>query len=197
MAGEPTLYHGDQSADGWVEYLQELLTSQGHLEFETFTVGKFDDATLAAVKKFQKTMEFEDTRGIVGDQTWSALRGEPVIAEAGDDGLAPHTYRERGIEVRFENEIRYDEPHDLLEIVAMSVGDVQPAEGSLHPFVHLKKPDGSSENLTARHNASDLKHFFTVDNVADGVPGTYTVLIQLPQETGGDTQQFEFVVDPN
>jgi hypothetical protein len=25
MAGEPTLYHGNQSADGWVEYLQQLL----------------------------------------------------------------------------------------------------------------------------------------------------------------------------
>jgi hypothetical protein len=49
MTGEPTLHYGDQSADGWVEYAQQLLL------------------------------------GVVGNQTWSVLRGGEQAA-VGTDG---------------------------------------------------------------------------------------------------------------
>jgi murein L,D-transpeptidase YcbB/YkuD len=101
MAGEPTLYHGNQSADGWVEYLQDLLMHQmTDLGNHNHTRGLFDDFTLAAVKEFQQRKNIKDD-GIVGDQTWAALRGEPYIPKAGDDGRAPGTYVEQGIELRF------------------------------------------------------------------------------------------------
>jgi len=71
MASEPTLYHGNRSVDGWVEYLQELLlekTLKSSLGDHEFQAGVFDDATLTAVKKFQETKRLK-VDGIVGDQT--------------------------------------------------------------------------------------------------------------------------------
>ena len=48
---EPTLRHGDEGIDGWVEYLQGLLIIEGH---DTVTKnGSFDDATLDAVQRYQ------------------------------------------------------------------------------------------------------------------------------------------------
>jgi len=53
MADEPTLARGMQSADGWVEYLQQLL--QHHLgENELRVTGVFDDSTHDKVIEFQK-----------------------------------------------------------------------------------------------------------------------------------------------
>jgi hypothetical protein len=204
MANEPTLYHGDEGKDGWVEYLQTLLAWSGDLDPTNSSLkhGKFDDKTLAAVKQFQTRMGFDDTRGIVGDQTWSALRGEETIRPAGDDGRAPHTYQERGMEMRFTNQITYMEDFDRLFVEANSVGDAHPAEGTIKPFIVLQRPDGTSLYPTAKHlviSTDGLNQGFHVDEIAGTngngsgkTPGLYSILIQLPQETGGDTCEFQF-----
>lgn len=55
--------------------------------------------------------------------------------------------------------------------------------------------DGGFREPTARHERfDDFKHFFYVEQVAEGVPGRYGAIMQLPQETGGDTHEFEFDV---
>ena len=48
MADEPTLRRGDQSADGWVEYLQTQLKAKTDLHLPTLVevTGKFDEVTL-------------------------------------------------------------------------------------------------------------------------------------------------------
>jgi Putative peptidoglycan binding domain len=198
MAGEPTLYHLDEDKDGWVEYLQSLLAGNNALYIGTVTQGLFDDKTLQAVKAFQDRKHLK-VDGIVGDQTWSALRGEPIVKDPGDDGLAPGTYSERGLEMRFTNEADYiGGDDDLLWFRVSSVGDVQPSAGTIAPFVHVRLPDGTSRQLTADHEHDfDLIHSFRARQVTQGVRGHFGVLIQLPQETGGDTLQYEFVVMDN
>ena len=49
----PTLRLGDQSPDGWVEYLQELLEKEG--SFASTITGVFDDATLKALTVYVHT----------------------------------------------------------------------------------------------------------------------------------------------
>jgi hypothetical protein len=192
MAGEPTLYHGNESVDGWVEYLQNLLMlQQTDLGNNHFTNGLFDDFTLAAVVEFQRRKKLKDD-GIVGDQTWAALRGEPVPRAPHDDGRAPGTYVEQGIELRFTNEIQYLEDDDYVRFWAASVGTVHPATGTIQAFAHLRTPDGSERDVTAVHEGYDAVQYFHVDQITGGVPGRYALIVQLPSETGSDTQQFEF-----
>ena len=62
---QPTLRKGDESPDGWVEYLQELL--------KVTVTGKFDGATEKAVKAFQGSHGCM-VDGVVGNETWSVLR---------------------------------------------------------------------------------------------------------------------------
>lgn len=192
MAGEPTLYHGNQSADGWVEYLQEMLMhAQTDLGNNPHTTGLFDDVTLAAVKQFQERKRMK-VDGIVGDQTWAALRGEPVIPHAGDDGRAPGTHVEQGIELRFTNQVGYMDDDDYVRFWAASVGTVHPATGTINAFAHLRAPDGSERDVTVVHEGYDDVQYFHIDGITGGVAGRYSVIVQLPRETGADTFQFEF-----
>jgi len=191
MADEPTLYHGNESIDGWVEYLQNLLLVKTQLGNNHYANGVFDDFTLAAVKEFQGNKGLK-VDGIVGDQTWAVLRGEPFKPAPGDDGRAPGTYVEQGIEMRFTNEIQYRQDEDQVRFWAASVGTVHPQTGTIHAFVHLKAPDGSERNVAAVHEGYDAVQYFSIDGITAGVPGRYSMIIQLPSESGGDTQQFEF-----
>ena len=191
MAGEPTLYHGNESVDGWVEYLQNMLLIKTQLGNYHYKSGTFDDYTLAAVKEFQEKKRLK-VDGIVGDQTWAVLRGEPDTPAPHDDGRAPGTYVEQGIEMRFTNEIQYLQDDDRVRFWAASVGTVHPTTGTVQPVVHLKLPDGSSREVTATHEANEHNQFFQINDITGGVAGRYSMIIQLPMESGGDTQQFEF-----
>jgi hypothetical protein len=83
MTGEPTLHYGDQSADGWVEYAQELLLGVApNIKVD----GIFLDETIKAVYEFQQQNGLM-VDGVVGNQTWSVLRGGEQ-AEVGTDGHA-------------------------------------------------------------------------------------------------------------
>jgi peptidoglycan hydrolase-like protein with peptidoglycan-binding domain len=119
---QPTLRKGDKSADGWVEYLQQLLNSHGaKLEVD----GKFGDATLKAVKEFQtKNKLLVD--GIVGNQTWAALRGQTPEPPS-TDGRQPHTHVEKGAEARWFHQgksiVVYHPENDELDLIVTSVGD--------------------------------------------------------------------------
>jgi hypothetical protein len=192
MAGEPTLYKGNQSADGWVEYLQHLLEGTGWLPRDggvmgSYKTGLFDEPTFSAVKSFQEEKGLQKWDDIVGDETWAALlgEGEPYPAP-GDDGLAPGTYLEKGLELRFEDPgIDYFEDSDTLLIKVFSVGTEIPKQGELDLFVHLKKPDGTEADLSEKHIlGGGTAQYFRVENVTGQVAGEYAVLVQLPQEAG-------------
>ena len=119
-ATEPTLRQGDQGADGWVEYLQSLLGSKGQ---GVPVTGVFDNATHGAVINFQRGARLL-VDGVVGNQTWAALRDESPRA-IGTDGLAPHTFQEQGSEARWFTEPGpplFIPERDLLLIPAVNTG---------------------------------------------------------------------------
>ena len=194
MTENPTLRRGDQGVDGWVEYLQTLLRVRGHTGTPEF--GVFDEITEKWVISFQ---EYHDpplkADGIVGDQTWSALRLEPSLQSVGTDGRDPHSYTERGIELRFTTEMSYDPYDDWVWCRATSVGDTEPPTGSINAYVMVKHPDGTSRELRAEHENDDTDrlHTFRIWHATGAGPaGRYSMIMQLPMESGGDTLQFEF-----
>src|SRR4029453_2962488 len=72
-ARQPTLRLGDQSVDGWVEYLQKLLNAILDPSPNLKLNGNFDQATYKAVVAYQKR-EGLVVDGVVGNQTWASLR---------------------------------------------------------------------------------------------------------------------------
>ena len=69
--------------------------------------------------------------GIVGNQTWAALR-EAEPREPSTDGREPHTFVESGPEARWATEdsevVRYDHDADELWLMLLSVGDDEGAK---------------------------------------------------------------------
>ena len=122
---QPTLRKGDDSADGWVEYMQSLLNHQFGEDVVPHN-GKFDSETEKWVIKFQKREKLA-VDGIVGNQTWAALR-EAKPQKPGTDERTPHSYEEKGAEGRWMTEdasfVQYAESTDELVMAVMSVGDV-------------------------------------------------------------------------
>lgn len=192
MTENPTLRRGDQGADGWVEYLQTLLRVRGFTGTPEF--GVFDEVTEHWVRSYQDYHHLH-VDGVVGDETWSSLRLEPEVQPVGDDGRAPHTYTEHGVELRFTTEMEYDPYDDWVWCRATSVGDTEPATGTINAYVMIKHPDGTSSQPRADHENDDTDrlHTFRIWSATGAGPaGRYSMIMQLPMETGGDTLQFEF-----
>jgi peptidoglycan hydrolase-like protein with peptidoglycan-binding domain len=124
----PTLREGDKNADGWVEYLQELLNS--HVDFGVAVDGDFGPATLKALRAFQKKAGIQ-VDGVCGNQTWAALRG--LSPPPSTDGREPHTFVDHGAKARWltedSNVAYYSEVADELELLLVSVGDQPNLEG--------------------------------------------------------------------
>lgn len=197
MSSEPTLRHGDEGADGWVEYLQYLLGSLDY-SIPSGERGRVGDGTIAAVHKFQHDRHISDD-GVVGDQTWAALRAEAPQAP-GTDGYDPHTYHEKGVELRLVDAYGrpgYDHERDMLQWTALNVGDVPISEGSVSAFVHVEK-DGHMvfERTITNANGQEApvggEVYFEASPITGGTPGTYKSIIQLQMDSGGDTQTVEF-----
>ncbi len=114
MAGEPTLRRGDQSVDGWVEYLQEQLINYHNwmpeLPDESWVpTGVFDDQTEHYVRVFQRGVGVQ-VDGVVGDETWNVLHGYADTVDPQTDGREPHTYVEQSPRLEWENDsVRVDD----------------------------------------------------------------------------------------
>ena len=109
MAGEPTLRKGDESVDGWVEYLQEQLVNvrswSPDMPDESWVpTGTFDSTTEHYVRVFQRATGIQ-VDGVVGDETWNVLHGHGDNLDPQIDGLDPHTYVEASPRLEWENEI--------------------------------------------------------------------------------------------
>lgn len=108
MPGEPTLRRGDQSVDGWVEYLQEQLVNHNNwiqgLPDETWVpTGDFDERTEHYVRVFQRGAGVQ-VDGIVGNETWNVLHGRSDDVDPSTDGREPHTYVEQAPRLEWEND---------------------------------------------------------------------------------------------
>jgi peptidoglycan hydrolase-like protein with peptidoglycan-binding domain len=152
-ADEPTLRFGDESVDGWVEYLQRLLVVKGHGPLADN--GSFDDATLAAVRAFQQRMNntpgtpstgrvFVD--GVVGNQTWALLREEDAPPPS-TDGREPHSFVEQGREARWLTEdsaFVFLKDDDRLVIQGVSTGDTPIESGLFNARFLIILPNGET-----------------------------------------------------
>jgi hypothetical protein len=102
---QPTLRFGDNTKDGWVEYLQQLLNF--HMNAGLTVDGIFLKKTYGAVCDFQRKKRAEGLDvmddGIVGNQTWGLLR-EGAFEKPSTDGRKPHTYEEKGAQARWRRE---------------------------------------------------------------------------------------------
>lgn len=197
---QPTLRRGDKSKDGWVEYLQFLLNA--HLGTKLVQDGNFGPATHKAVITFQ-TREKLQVDGIVGNQTWAALR-QDTPEPPSTDGRQPHTFVEEGAEARWAVESdannRYVSSSDVFQLAVESVGDaaIDNVEATVRitppgtkpkaikvtigpPFE--KSPTGAG-NLHAVELANFKKTFPAKDPNAKVTD--YLVEAYLPQELGGD-----------
>lgn len=192
---EPTLRHGDQSVDGWVEYLQQLLNawSMGPIAED----GDFGGGTLQAVRNFQASRQpplLVD--GVVGNQTWASLREEDPRPPS-TDGLEPHSFVERGAEARWITEdhgVQYDPARDVLFVIAVSTGDTPIESDQFRAHLFVTVPSGEQVEFDLPGQTTDGQPteqggrlFFGANEVRQRAgPGTYQVQAFLPQELGGD-----------
>jgi peptidoglycan hydrolase-like protein with peptidoglycan-binding domain len=191
---QPTLRLNDQSADGWVEYLQELLNHQFG-EQRVSVSGTFDGTTHQAVLDFQQREQLMRD-GVVGNQTWAALR-EATPQPPSTDGRAPHTFDERGAEARWATEnndfVAHNEGNDELLIMAISVGDTPlPSEAKATVRLTSAIAQHVTENVIEPpvSPGAGAIHFVRVPNVkATFGAGQLTVEAFLPAELGGDQIQ--------
>jgi hypothetical protein len=125
MANEPTLRPGDQSVDGWVEYLQTQLKLMGggiiNIPDSYQPNGVFDDETEHYVREFQRYHHLQ-VDGRVGDETWNVLHGNIDTLDPHGDGRQPHTYVEQTPRLEWENDGHYDAATDSYTYIAMNVG---------------------------------------------------------------------------
>jgi Putative peptidoglycan binding domain len=199
MAGEPTLRHRDQETDGWVKYLQQLLVlTEPSLEES----GIFDDDTFLAVQKFQRAHGLLDD-GVVGDQTWAALRFDPAHAPA-TDGLAPGTHVETGPRAEWYSDYgqgTYDEATDSAGAFLVNVGGVPLAAGGTAPAA-ITKADGSNVARDAAIEASDgdpaqpgQNLFAKLGDLRAALgAGTHTIELTLPAEWSGQRTSFRITI---
>ena len=196
MAGEPTLRHRDQGDEGWVRYLQQLLVlTEPSLEES----GVFDDDTLLAVQKFQRDHGLHDD-GVVGDQTWAALR-EAHPQAAGSHG----THHEHGPRAEWYTEHHqgtYDAHDDSAGAFLVNVGSVPlPAGG--HAQAAITKADGSHVSRDAVIMASDgdpaqpgQSLFVRVGDLrAELGTGTHVIELTMPAEWSGQSTSFEITIE--
>jgi hypothetical protein len=125
MANEPTLRLGDQSVDGWVEYLQtQLKNLAGSLigmPDDYVANGSFDHQTEQYVIAYQRYNHIQ-ADGVVGDETWNMLHGNTDTLDPHGDGRQPHTYVEQTPRFEWENDAHYDVATDSYTYKAMNVG---------------------------------------------------------------------------
>jgi peptidoglycan hydrolase-like protein with peptidoglycan-binding domain len=205
---EPTLRFGDQTADGWVEYLQRLLTVE--------QTGTFDDATLIAVRAFQLRKNREPNTpstgqvlvdGVVGHQTWALLREEDARPPS-TDGLPPHSFVEEGREARWLTEdsaFVFLDAEDRLIIQGVSTGDTPIESGAFNARFMIVLPNGDAVvrdrpifTADGRPTEPGQLLFAEFEGAADrarnnpspdGAGSTFSFQAFMPAELGGDTTE--------
>jgi hypothetical protein len=203
MTGEPTLHYGDQSADGWVEYAQELLLGVApNIKID----GIFLDETIKAVYEFQQQNGLM-VDGVVGNQTWSVRGGEQ--AEVGTDGHA-HQVTDATMHAVFfadqsplgKNGETSDDGDSLLFFLE-SVGSIRsPTTSTSSTSTSPAVPRGvtfkqlplTSVSLSGQTNAGEMMSA-TVANLREELgTGDFTYDAEMPPGLGAEKHSGQFSV---
>lgn len=179
MAGEPTLRPGDESVDGWVEYLQAQLVNLGaaieEIPFEAEPTGVFDDETERWVRVFQRYHGLM-IDGIVGDETWNMLHGNVDTEDPGTDGRAPGTYVEESPRLEWENDTHFDVVDATYTYTVMNVGSAAISDVA----VSVRRTDGPVDV------ADGTVHGWTEDGQPVPPGGTMHFVVRLERELQAD-----------
>jgi len=205
---QPTFRRGDKSADGWVEYLQSLLRDHHAIAPNLTIDGNFGPGTEKAVRAFQ-TKNGLLVDGVVGNQTWAALRkGAPE--KPSTDGRKPHTFVEKGREARWDTERdnpAYITDSDEFFMFATSVGEerIDGAEVTMRITppntkpkvikVLLGKPDQEKTTGVTTYTLTlkDFKKKFPATDPQAKIED-YLVEAFFAQELGGDLFKGNIIV---
>jgi hypothetical protein len=198
-AKQPTLRKGKNTTDGWVEYLQKRLneTMNAGLKID----GDFGQNTHKAVVAFQTANNLKLKDGVVGNETWSALREGPR-EEPGTDGRKPNTFVEKGAEGRWNTEQQhalYLKDIDMMILQVESVGTAPiddflakvevtfpDAKRSVKEF-KIGPPDKTTPTGQGNEHTVKMREFRTIFKVPKDTP-TKALKIRalLPKELGSD-----------
>ena len=195
---QPTLRVGDESPDGWIEYAQRLLNKN---KLGVTVNGKFDAAMEAKVKKFQADNHCQ-ADGVIGNQTWSALREGPREA-VGTDQRKPHSFEQKNAQGRFVTErpdvTGYNPSDDSYFMWVVSTGEqpidqfhatlkvTQPDQTSHTHKIQIGKPVSLSPDGQGNFHRVDVQPFKQIFGLKAGVdPLTCTVDAYLDDDIGGD-----------
>ena len=191
---EPTLRKGDSSSDGWVEYLQELLTMWLDASgYATLTRdGVFGEDTNDAVLWFQGAKGLL-VDGVVGNQTWAVLRSEDP-QPIGTDGRPAGSFVDVGAAAHWildDNSTRYDAANDLLFLVAMNTGTEVINGSNFMASGTITTADGHNKEivvyLTGESGISEApsgERFYLVIPNASAEYGTGEIRIDLTMSNG-------------
>jgi hypothetical protein len=205
MSENPTLRAGDETVDGWVEYLQEVLNFNLVFLGSSTAVdknGRFDDATERAVREYQE-LQHLTVDGVVGDQTWASLRGETPQA-VGGDGRAHHTYVEDNPHATIFRErsfgyTQHREPQaDGLVLYCANTGSTTFEARAYTANCTLSGPSSVDCDLVLVPDGQstppgDTFWFESEDLVLE--PGEYSYTVTLPNDLGGDSMSGSFTVE--
>jgi hypothetical protein len=178
MAGEPTLRLGDQSVDGWVEYLQSQLVNHRNwvdgLPDDTWVpTGVFDEQTEHYVRVFQRGVGIQ-VDGVVGDETWNMLHGMADTVDPATDGRDPHTFVEESPRLEWENDwIRVDDRTYRYAVV--NVGST--------PVASVRVRLDASGDVGVESNELD-GHTYDGEPAPPGGRMYFDVVLQRPLEDG-------------
>jgi hypothetical protein len=196
MAGEPTLRPGDESVDGWVEYLQAQLLNLAAgivgIRDGWRPNGAFDDETEGYVRAFQRYHGIM-TDGVVGEETWNMLHGNIDNVDPATDGRQPHTYVEQAPRLEWENANDYDRDNDCYVFRAMNVGstdvsDVTVQVQRISGPVDLRTSDAAGWTDDGRPAPPGGRMHFTVSLERQLQAGEdVEIELRLPDENGGAT----------
>jgi hypothetical protein len=206
MSDQPTLRLGDETADGWVEYLQEVLNYNLLFLGSATQVdknGRFDDATEAAVREYQGMRQLL-VDGVVGDQTWASLRGEQP-EPVGTDGRDPHAFVEAGDDAAIFRErsfgyTQHREPQpDGLVLYCVNTGSTTLEARSHTATCSLSGAPASVEcDLVLVPDGQSVApgetFWFESENVVLE-PGEYSYTVTLPSALGGESMSGSFTVE--
>jgi hypothetical protein len=187
----PTLRKGDQSRDGWVEYLQAFLISYDPLFGGE--QGVFDDETEELVKQLQRANGLTED-GVVGEKFWELVTGEDVTSR----GSAGAGYVEKGRELRFVDDYSgYNRGSEIVWASAMSLGSKSIKAGDVTARLTVEYPGGgllNKEKLLAEDLAPGASWWIQFD-VGELTRGTYPVWFSIDEDWCKTSMQTVIEVD--
>jgi Putative peptidoglycan binding domain len=182
-----------------VEYLQERLNDLSNAGLKVD--GNFGGATHKAVLAFQESRGLQHD-GVVGNQTWAALRDATPEAPS-TDGRKPHTFVQKGPQARWNDEkeraiyiTSFDEmllflvsvgtePIDAFSVEVTVTAPGMPAASRSFPIGAPDKETGTGSGSFHSLKMNGFRKTFPSKDPNAKITD-YVIVAKLPQELSGE-----------